>query len=197
MGSNGRRVVTLEEFTEGLRAIPNFRREEVWRHITSCVVDPGSLRPYVFFNAAAYTRNLIYKNEDFELLSICWEIGQASRIHNHRNQRCWMLLPQGRLRCQNYAVHDQNEEKQTCRLEPTRHFLLSAETPAQIEAAEPVHQMLNLREFNQRAVSLHIYSKPFKTCEVYQPDKGAYCDLELKYTSVFGKLCEGESAARP
>src|SRR2546430_11507454 len=37
----------------------------------------------------------------FECLTICWEIGQASRIHNHRDQNCWMSAPIGRLKVQN------------------------------------------------------------------------------------------------
>ena len=47
---------------------------------------------------------------------------------------------------------------------------------------------LNLPEFNQRAVSVHVYSKPFDTCEVYQREKGTYADVPLFYTSEYGKL---------
>jgi len=47
---------------------------------------------------------------------------------------------------------------------------------------------MNVAEFNQRAVSIHIYSKPFDICEVYYRDKGAYSDVPLFFTSEFGKL---------
>jgi hypothetical protein len=47
---------------------------------------------------------------------------------------------------------------------------------------------LNLPEFNQRAVSIHVYSKPFDTCEVYAKEKGTYGDVPLHYTSEYGKL---------
>jgi cysteine dioxygenase len=53
---------------------------------------------------------------------------------------------------------------------------------------EPVHEVMNLAEFNQRAVSIHIYSKPFDTCEVYYLDKDAYADVPLFFTSEYGKL---------
>ena len=51
-----------------------------------------------------YTRNLIDKTPFYELLAICWEIGQVSSVHNHRDQNCWMAVPIGRLRVENYRV---------------------------------------------------------------------------------------------
>ena len=48
--------------------------------------------------------------------------------------------------------------------------------------------MLNLPEFNQRAVSVHVYSKPFDSCEIYSRDKGTYFDVSLHYTSEYGRL---------
>jgi len=60
--------------------------------------------------------------------------------------------------------------------------------PATVDPRAPVHQVLNLREFGQRAVSLHLYSHPFDSCEVYSLDKGTYFDAPLYYTSEYGQL---------
>lgn len=198
MGSKGLRGVTTEEFVQGLKAIPDFEPAKVWDYIRGHKVEPESLRPYAFFSPASYTRNLIFKNDLFELLAICWDIGQVSRIHNHRDQMCWMLVSEGRLKTQNFRVADRDPEKQTCRLEATDTYLITPEAPAQVDPAEPVHQVLNLREFGCRAVSLHVYSRPFDSCEVYQPNRGTYCDVQLYYTSIHGRRCEGETtASRP
>ena len=64
-----------------------------------------------------------------------------------------------------------------------------------MDTEEQVHQVMNLEGWNERAVSLHIYSKPFNTCEVYQLDRGTYREIELHYTSLYGKLCGRETAA--
>ena len=64
--------------------------------------------------------------------------------------------------------------------------------PAYVNPIEPVHKVMNLAEFNQRAVSIHIYSKPFDTCEVYLRDPGTYSDVPLFYTSEYGKLNSAE-----
>jgi hypothetical protein len=50
---------------------------------------------------------------------------------------------------------------------------------------------MNLPEFDHRAVSVHIYSKPFDICEIYQRE-GTYSDVPLFYTSLYGKLNPSE-----
>jgi len=154
-------------------------------------VRPESLEKYLFFSKGSYTRNLIYKNDVFECMTICWEVGQFSRIHNHRDQNCWMSAPIGRLKVQNFRVEGKQSEDEhcgTCRLIPTDIYEMDAAHPAYVNPLEPVHQVLNLPEYNQRAVSIHVYSRPFDMCEVYYKDKGTYADVPLHYTSEYGKL---------
>lgn len=187
-------AVPIEQFVTGLCAIPEerFRVGTVYEYIKNHPVDERSLEPYVLFSKNHYTRNLILKNDLFELIAICWEVGQASQIHNHHNQNCWMAIPTGKLRVQNFRVLDQNDANWYCRLEPTNAFDIHQLMPAEVDPEEPVHQVLNLAEFNQRAVSLHIYSRPFDRCLVYCSETSEYREVPLHYTSEYGRLCEGE-----
>lgn len=198
MAEGAAHPVGIDQFAQGLAAIPDLKPDAVLSYLQAHPVQPDSLQPYLFFSPASYTRNLIFKNDLFELIAICWEVGQVSRIHNHRNQLCWMAVPIGKLKTQNYRVENRNPAQGSCRLVPTESFLLTPAEPAQVDQEEPVHQVLNLAEYKQRAVSLHIYSRPFNTCEIYQIDRGTYCDVELEYTSEYGRLCDGQTtAARP
>jgi cysteine dioxygenase len=197
MTEAGTQQVDVEGFARGLDALPDFTPQAVYDYIKGHPVRPESLRPYLFFSTANYTRNLIFKNEKFELLALCWEVGQVSRIHNHRDQQCWMAVPVGKLKNQNYRVAARDAAQRTCRLEESKSFLITRTAPAEVDQEEPVHQVLNLAEFGERAISLHIYSKPFDTCEVYSLEKGTYDDVQLYYTSEFGKLCAGEQGTRP
>jgi len=187
-------TVSIEKFVNGLCSIPeqDFRVGSVYDYLKSHPVDEGSLEQYLFFSKKHYTRNLIFKNELFELIAICWEVGQVSQIHNHHNQNCWMAIPMGKLRVQNFRVVDQNEGTWFCRLEPTNAIDIHQLIPAEVDPEEPVHQVLNLLDFNQRAVSLHIYSRPFDRCLVYSCETNEYREVPLHYTSENGKLCEGE-----
>jgi cysteine dioxygenase len=182
--------LTITDWVTGLAAIPEpeFTLQNVQGYILAHVVRPETLDKYLFFSKGNYTRNLIFKNGVFECMTICWEIGQASRIHNHRDQNCWMSAPIGRLRVQNFRVNERDTALGTCHIMPTNIYDMDGAHPAYVNPLEPVHQVLNLPEFNQRAVSIHIYSKPFDTCEVYQREKGTYSDVPLHYTSEYGKL---------
>jgi hypothetical protein len=182
--------LTITAWVNNLAAIHerDFTLETVQDYIVNHAVRPETLDKYLFFSKGNYTRNLIFKNNVFECMAICWEVGQASRVHNHRDQNCWMSAPIGRLRVQNFRVHQRDAAHGTCHLVPTDIYEMDAAHPAYVNPLEPVHQVLNLAEFNQRAVSIHIYSRPFDTCEVYQRDKGTYADVPLHYTSEYGKL---------
>jgi len=186
--------LAITDWVKGLAAITerDFTLENVQDYIVSHAVRPETLDKYQFFSKGNYTRNLIFKNNVFECMTICWEIGQASRIHNHRGQNCWMSAPIGRLRIQNFRVDGRDAAHGTCRVVPTEIYEMDASNPVHVNPLEPVHQVLNLPEFNQRAVSIHVYSKPFDDCEVYQREKGTYCDAPLHYTSEYGKLNPAE-----
>jgi len=59
--------------------------------------------------------------------------------------------------------------------------------PCAVDPREPVHRVYNPREFNQRAVSLHVYSRPFDSCVVYSPEQGTCGEIKLHYTTEYGK----------
>jgi predicted metal-dependent enzyme (double-stranded beta helix superfamily) len=180
----------IADWVRDLARIPdrNFTLENVQDYILHHAIRPESLEKYLFFSKGSYTRNLIFKNDMFECMAICWEVGQFSRIHNHRDQNCWMSAPIGRLKVQNFHVANHNATQNTCDLTPTVTYEMDAAHPAYVNPLEPVHQVLNLPEYNQRAVSIHVYSKPFDMCEVYYRDQGTYADVPLHYTSEYGKL---------
>jgi len=166
----------------------------VLREIGRTVLDPRSLGPYLFFRRSHYTRNLIFRNDLFEVVAIGWEPAQASAIHNHRGQECWMGVPIGRLEVRNYRLLDKDETARTCRLEASDRYEMDPLHPAAVDPAEPIHSVHNLPQYGGRALSIHVYSRPFDSCEIYQPEQGCYYDVSLGYTTRFGVLCPGERA---
>lgn len=187
------KTIAIDQFIAGLCTISEEDfTDAVYDYVKSHLVDERVLQPYLFFNANNYTRNLIFKNDLFELLAICWEMGQASPIHNHHGQNCWMTMPVGRLRVQNFRVVKQDDRIGHCELEPTDIYEINKTLPTRVDPAEPVHRVMNVPEFHQRAVSLHIYSKPFDRCLVYSMAENQCREIRLHYTSEYGKLCGEE-----
>lgn len=192
-GEKKMRTIRIENLIEGLRAIPEaeFTCDNVYRFLAENPVDVDSIAKYLHWSEKFYTRNLIFKNERFELMALCWDKGQSSRVHNHADQMCWMTVPIGKLRGQNFSVQEIDESKGVCKLRETDCFDLSECLTAKVELEEPIHQILNLPEFESRAVSLHIYSRPFDTCLSYCRDTDTFKEVPLFYTSVGGVLCDG------
>lgn len=184
-------AVTIDKFIGDICDIPerDFSVENIFDFMAKADVCPVSLAPYLMFSQKCYTRNLIYKNELFELMAICWGPGQVSRIHNHYDQKCWMSVPIGTLRVQNFTTLECDEERGYCRLEPADSFDMHTGEPGKVELEEPVHQVLNVS--NENAVSLHVYSKPYDKCLIYSIPQNSFTEVELFYTSMYGKLCEG------
>jgi len=185
--------VKIENLTEGLCGISDadFTCDNVCQFLSENPIEIDSIAPFFFWSERCYTRNLIYKDARFELMTLCWESGQISRVHNHADQNCWMSVPLGKLRGQNFRAVEIDEKNWLCKLEKTDNFDLSDCLTAKVELEEPIHQILNLPEFESRAVSLHIYSKPFDKCLSYCLETDKFSEVPLFYTSIRGKLCDG------
>src|SRR5215475_178936 len=183
-------MVDIGAFAAGLSAIPEeqFTHQGVLDYLREHPVSVASLRPYLYFCAERYTRNLIHHTPLFDLIAICWESGQRSAIHNHTNQRCWMGIAHGRVQVQNFRLIHQDAATGFCELAPTTHFLIEAGKPAEVDPEEPIHLVANPTSFGSRAVTLHIYSRPFDECEVYDLKGKRYETVKLSNTSEFGVL---------
>ena len=186
--------LTIDDWTKQLCTIPkkDFTIPRVLEFTQKKEIRAESLAPYLFYAKSHYTRNLIYKCDLFEILAICWNVGQVSRIHNHRDQNCWMVTPIGRLLVQNFRVENRDSAHGACKLIPTDSYEMNPTHPAVVAPEQPVHQVLNLAKYGQRATSIHIYSYPYDSCEVYSMERGSYADVPLHYSSEYGKLSPDE-----
>eukprot|EP01065_Artemidia_motanka_P036548 TRINITY_DN44499_c0_g1_i1.p1 TRINITY_DN44499_c0_g1~~TRINITY_DN44499_c0_g1_i1.p1 ORF type:complete len:405 (+),score=114.14 TRINITY_DN44499_c0_g1_i1:60-1217(+) len=51
-----------------------------------------------------YTRNLMYRNEHFELILMCWPPGCRSTIHCHDQSSCWVRIVEGEVWEVQYSI---------------------------------------------------------------------------------------------
>jgi cysteine dioxygenase len=183
-------TVSIAKYVELLRQLPaeafeDVPRVEQWARLHA--VDPATLDPYLCWDRQHYTRNLIDHTDLYDLMAICWDVGQISSIHNHRGQNCWMSVPVGRLVVQNYRVISENVEEHRCEIVPTDSVEMNALRPLGVNPKHPVHSVRNPREYNERAVSLHIYSRPFDSCVVYSDEQGTCGEIALHFTTKYGE----------
>src|SRR5690348_17928589 len=124
--------VPIQDFVAELRKFPEpaFRRiDQIIRFLENTPVASDTLMPFLTWDRQHYTRNLIDKTPLYELVAICWEVGQGSSIHNHQGQNCWMAAPMGRLKVQNYRTVFQDLKAGRCHIEPAEELEMNASTP--------------------------------------------------------------------
>ena len=132
------KTLTIQKFVEELRKLPESSftpTEPVRSFLEQNPVDAGSLAPYLNFDRQHYTRNWIDRTSLYELMAICWEVGQASSVHNHRDQNCWMAVPIGRLQVENFHLVQQDIAGGTCRLEPLNTIEMNLSHPCAVDPA--------------------------------------------------------------
>jgi len=187
--------VSIQEFAAALRKLPASAFESgsaVLELMKATPVAMDSLAPYLHWDAQHYTRNLVDRTTFYEVIAICWEIGQFSSVHNHHGQNCWMAVPTGRLLVENYRTIFEDLGAGKCKLEPSNAVEMNPAQPCAVDPAEPVHRVVNRREFNERAVSLHVYSQPIDSCVVYSPEKETCGEIKLHYTTQYGRVLESK-----
>ena len=181
-------MITVNEFAKRLEEIPEkeFHRNRILDFMRGHKVDSATLEPYLYFSAEHYTRNLILRTPVFELIAIGWDIGQESPIHNHCDQECWMSAPIGKVKVSNFRMIGRDPSNHFCELEPSNHFIIDPDTPNEVDPSQPIHVVANPASFGARAVTLHVYSKPYDTCEVYDLKAKRYEVVPLINTTEYG-----------
>jgi cysteine dioxygenase len=184
--------VAVEGIVDTLRQVPpaRFQPGEVCARLRGLLLDPATLQRYLHFSPRRYTRNLIYRDEIFELVALCWEPRTQSPIHNHSGQLCWLSIQRGVLRLENFKSLDGPGPGDGIRLVPNGGIPRAPEGVLDLQQGENgIHRVSN--PFDERAVSLHVYSRPYDTCIAYDPVARTAREMRLQYHSVGGELVDG------
>jgi cysteine dioxygenase len=183
--------VAVEGIVDTLRGVPAamFGPQEICRRLEGVLLDARTLAPYLHFAERRYTRNLIYRDDLFELLALCWEPRTESPIHNHSGQLCWLSVQQGELRLENFTSLDGPGPGDEIRLIPNGGVPRAPIGCLDLQQGDnAIHRVAN--PFDERAVSLHVYSRPFDICLAYDLAARTSREMRLLYHSVGGKLVD-------
>jgi cysteine dioxygenase len=188
------RFLRMEEFLERMHdfARKKFDCAEVMPFLGSTLIAPESLAPYLHWAPGGYSRNLVHRDQSFELMALCWDVGQCSKVHGHEGEKCWARVEQGKLRFRNYA---ETGPRQNGRARLVQTGSIVDGEPGHVDGPADIHSVGNPAEFGGRAVSLHLYCYPFDECEIFDLETGEVSRLRLTYDSVGGKSVKAEPGA--
>lgn len=131
--------------------------------LTSYVSSPADWKKYAMFDPLKYTRNLVSDgNGKYNLLILAWDVGKSSPIHDHAGAHCFVKMLSGNLEETLYS--NPNEEGKP--LIEKSLTIVGPNDVTYIDDGIGLHRMANTSH-TEPAVSLHIYSPPYKECQVY------------------------------
>ncbi|MGE0454702.1 MAG: cysteine dioxygenase family protein [Vicinamibacteria bacterium] len=206
----GRRGVRVDALVEDLRSFESqpITRDRMLGYLQEIEVDRPSLSPYLHFRPDIYTRNLIYRDEQLELMAICWSPGQRTPIHTHNGQLGWMSVEQGALAVINYrwlrcnAEGNQNVAGLDCLAGATELDLERRELQEcfpggpvnTVDKQQTIHQVV--LQGREPAVSLHLYSRPIDSCVAFDVEQRRCYRRQLSFYSRYGRLVVDEADLR-
>jgi cysteine dioxygenase len=194
-------LISIDDFVARIRSFEQglITRDSVLDYCDSVQISDTSLEPYVFFDEKFYTRNMIYRDDLFEIMTICWQPGQKTAVHTHNGQLCWMIPQRGNLGMVDYKwlgcdhPDHQNVVGLDClagsdhtKLEVVREVEACARgTVMTADKLQTIHRLYNLDE---QAISIHVYSRPFDSCVAFDMEKQHCYRRPLAYFSKYGRL---------
>jgi cysteine dioxygenase len=197
-----RKLVTVSAFVDTLRSFEAgpITRDRVAGYCAEVELTRASLEPYVHFDDGFYTRNLIHRDEYFELMAVCWQPGQRTPIHTHNGQLGWMIAQQGALAVINYkwlgcnASDNQNVVGLDCLAGATEldierrevHECYPGGPVATVDKVQTIHQVVV--SGRERVISLHIYSRPIESCVAFDLKTRHCYRRTLSFHSRYGQV---------
>jgi len=196
------RTRRLEEFVQLLREFTpqTLSSASVLELCQDTDIDDASLARYVHWNDALYTRNLIYRDELFEIMAVCWQKGQKTVLHTHNGQLGWMVVNRGVAEVTNFkwqgcnASEGQNLGGLDCIAGATEIDLSREQVETcgrgghvnTIDRVRTIHRVAVLGD--EPVVSVHIYSRPIDSCVAFDIESRRCYRRELRYYSKFGDV---------
>ena len=155
-----------------------------------------SVEPYALLREGRYTRTLVYRDEDLEVLVLGWGRDARAPVHGHDGQECWLTTIAGELEVADYRLVAGGTEPGYAlveRMGPRRTLL-----PGALDHRNPEAELHSVRTGARSgfAISLHIYSRPIDSCLVYDPRRSS-CELrQLRYDRVM-RLADPPASRSP
>jgi cysteine dioxygenase len=138
--------------------------------------------PYIYFREDTYGRNLVAKNDFFELLVLTWLPNQRTKIHDHAGERCWMTVQLGELTMKNYHA-PKNGSNELVSMGATE--TCKEGRAVYIDDGIGIHSITNCSR--KPAVSVHLYAAPISRCKTYNESLKKFEYTELYYFTQYGQ----------
>ncbi|MEP0264985.1 cysteine dioxygenase family protein [Dokdonia sp.] len=176
MNSNQNTPVALQSLDELITALSEEDSRKYNYIIHSIKFSADDFEDYCSWSNDCYTRNCIVDNEKFELILICWCEGHSTPIHDHGGEECWVKVIDGEFKETIYKKEDDGE------LKAVRSSISKQNDVTYMKDFMGFHRLENLS--NNRSMSLHLYAKPIRACNVFDENSKTFVNKNLGYDTI-------------
>jgi cysteine dioxygenase len=187
----------VEEFVAGIRTLSEglITKTRLQEYLVSYEIRQEDLEQFRQWLPDRHTRNKIFRNDMIEVMLICWPIGATTPLHTHNGQLGWMTIIEGKIVVENYrkVACDRPENQQVVGMDclagashiEMEHVNTEVAVPSgplnTVDKTQTIHRIINPAEWNQRAVSMHVYSRPIDSCVVFDMENQRCFRRDLRY----------------
>ena len=134
--------------------------DELEMKLSSIEVNISALKCCIGYSKEGYQRNLIQKNEFYELVAICWIPGQLTPIHDHVGSDCAFKIINGVSTETTYSLNEDGLAYQIGVREYRAGEICASDEP-------DIHRVSN--NSDNELINLHVYSPPLHAYNTYKP----------------------------
>lgn len=175
MNSNEQNPLTLQLLDELVDALSEGERTNYYNILRSMKLPAGAFESFCSWSSESYTRNCIVDSESFELILLCWEKGQITPIHDHGGEECWVRIIEGEFKETIYKAEAGVLNIVKSSISKTNDITYMIDFMG-------FHRLENLS--NKRSMSLHLYAKPIRNCNLFDENLSEFVTKDLVYDTV-------------
>lgn len=158
------RLRPLIEYLDGLNGRADL--DLLGELLTNLKLSRADIEAACIFGARGYRRNTISRSDHYELLALCWRSGHCTPIHDHKGVSCAFKVIHGTGTETRFRITDSEQIAPVGSVDMAPGYLCAARD-------EDIHQVANFQSPGKDLVTLHIYSPPIKSMNVFHAAKPA------------------------
>jgi|TARA_B110001454_G_scaffold132786_1_gene123607 cysteine dioxygenase len=174
--SKEKNTTILQSLNDLISTLSEGERTTYNHIIHSLQLEPNAFEKYANWSKDCYTRNCIADTEKFELILICWCAGHQTSIHDHGGEECWVKVVEGEFK---ETIYKQDE---VGALKLTKTKFSKKNDVTYMKDFMGFHRLEN--SANKRSMSLHLYAKPIRSCNVFNEVSKTFVHKELDYDTT-------------
>jgi cysteine dioxygenase len=155
--------------------------DRILQWLSEATAQGSNVAPPPAFDAGQpYTRTLLHKNANFELLALHWQPGTLTSLHDHGGRQCWFAVVGGSMTVENYRRVDTGATDGYARITRLGEMSLDAGAIDYRADDADIHRCIAV----EKTTTLHLYAAPLGIYHVFDERRGTIAETTSTYDAI-------------